>query len=788
MAMSWITLYPQWYVDERQRMECHYPEFWVDEAALAAGQLIYYGELVVRPTRGVVKHPVRVLYPEGTPFEPPVVVPLRILPKAKDGEKIGQVHVQMLDHRHQMPNGALCLFQRETRAVPGGDVVRGIDALKRAEQWFLGQHTGHWPPDSAESELEAHFLYAGDVLLGDVFFSSTINGKGRFFMVPDWHRLPDSVVGLYPMIVTAITEEAYFVKVFDARQDLSRIYPWIQDHLWSPDQITNMETTDSHDATKVQTGVWWSLSHEPRPFHDGAGLLRELASMADNDDAWSMVSSALGAEMSLSSHHFIGLKYPGRHDDVEWLVLFMRRERGENRLLAKNDIDKRKEFEKSPVGCLRVHSARPRELGFRNTGVVSEAIHDKVVALIGLGALGSTVAELLAKAGVGKFRLCDCDQLSTGNVARHIGGIHEFGAAKTRVVMTRLLEINPYLQFSERDVITGSAVSSLDQLFRFMDGADLIVATTADESVESIINQVAVIGDKTVIYGRALRQGRMGRAFLVRPGKDACRSCLAKYARKGRRGEEVPVDWIEVTESEEDALLHECGRPVIPASAIDMSFAASLAARVALDVLEGSDGDTNHWLWSRLPAPEVDVRLDRELATLTGHLEPIVGCSACQEPDVASLLLSEASRDTIISTTQASLNAETCGVLIGFINEARQAVVLRATGPGPNAQRSRSGCARDVEYIQQQLDSTAMELRSRGVYIGEWHSHLVPDPEPSPTDVESLLGISMAPNYLTHCPVMLIVGLDPRTGKVEKLKSWAFPIGGRVYSIAVDVG
>jgi integrative and conjugative element protein (TIGR02256 family) len=786
--MSWITLYPQWYVEERGRMAHHYPEFWVDEACLTAGELIYYGELVVRPTGGTVKHPVQMRYPEGTPFEPPVVVPLRFLPETNGGKRNRQVP-QMLDHRHQMPHGALCLFQRGTRAVPGGDVVRGIDALRRAQQWFLGVHTGHWPPDSAESELEAHFRYATDVLLSGVFYSPEIDGAGQFFMVPDWRRLVDSrVEGICPMIVTAITEETDIVKVFDARKDLSRIYPWIQDRLWSPDKVAGIDKIGSNEVGKIEKGYWWSLPQEPRPFHDGRGLLRELSPIADDGDAWPVVSSTLRGEISLARNHFIGLRYPGRRGNVEWLMLLMIRGEREDRLLAKKDTVKRAEFERSPVFCLHVHSARPAELRLRNTGVISDVIQNKVVALIGLGALGSTVAELLAKAGVSKLRLCDCDQLSTGNVARHVGGLNEFGAPKTRVVMRRLFEINPYLRFADGDVITGSAVSSLDELARFMEAADLIVSTTADEGVESIINQVAVLHQKTVIYGRSLRRGSMGRVFLVRPGTDACKGCLASYARSSRQGKEVPNDWIDVIESEDDALLHECGRPVIPASAIDMSFVAALIARVALDVLEGNDGDTNHWLWSRLSAPEVDARLDRELCTFAGRLKPTFCCSACQEPDVVRLFLSEVSRDTIVSTTESSLNAETCGVLIGFVDDERRAVALRATRPGPRAERSREGCIRDTGYIQQELESAAFELGSRGVYIGEWHSHLVSDPEPSPMDIESLLGISMAPNYLTRCPVMLIVGLDPSTGKVAGIKSWAFPIGGRVYPIPIDIG
>ena len=71
----------------------------------------------------------------------------------------------------------------------------------------------------------------------------------------------------------------------------------------------------------------------------------------------------------------------------------------------------------------------------------------------------------------------------------------------------------------------------------------------------------------------------------------------------------------------------------------------------------------------------------------------------------------------------------------------------------------------------------------KGVYIGEWHSHLNKIPAPSPKDIESLFGISAAPNYLTRCPVLVITGLNPENKKVINMCSSVFPIGGRIYNI-----
>ena len=246
MTDSWITLYPQWYVQERQALAKHYPRFQVYEPALKNGKLILFGELEVRPAGGTVKHPIVLEYPGATPFEKPMVTPLDSVPEV---ERTGKLKAppapRFFDQRHQMPGGQLCLFQRETR-LPGGDIVSGLQSLARAEQWFLGHHTGHWPPDSAESELEMHFVPTRDVLVGESFFREDIVGHGRFYMVPDLRRSIDSANGqiddAHPTIVTTLTRENGLIRVFDARTDVSNIFPWIKAEFWDPAKIAELET------------------------------------------------------------------------------------------------------------------------------------------------------------------------------------------------------------------------------------------------------------------------------------------------------------------------------------------------------------------------------------------------------------------------------------------------------------------------------------------------------------------------------------------------------------------
>lgn len=791
MNTSWITLYPQWYVSERNLIARSYPHFRVDEGLLDKGTLCYYGELIVRPSGGARRHPVQLHYPQATPFELPIVTPLKALPEFDDKGVVNKRPIaEFYDRRHQMPRGALCLFQRETRGPQGGESIQVIDVLRRAERWFLGLHTGHWPPDSYESELEPHFLYGGDVLLTKTFYSREIGGAGEFYMVRDMRRFVDGVsFEEPPLIVTAITQSTgSFQSVFDAREDLENIFPWIRNEAWNPEAIAESHAKGKqNDAWNLVTehGYWWALPGEPQPFRSGQGLLRELEKVAPEGDAWKMLCTTLGPELTTFRKHFFALRYPGRDHEFEWLVLYMPEQAKPTAdgglLLASDDGEKRRVFENTPVACYRVHGARPDELHLRNTTVVTTRVRQKTVALIGLGALGSKIAELLAQAGVRNFRLCDPDNLGTGNVSRHIGGLSDFGARKTRIVSTRLFDINPYLTIDE--VRNASAVSSLDDLTAFIGPADITISTTADENAESAINQVAVLNRKTVLYGRALRRASMGRVFLVRPGTDPCKACLGRYAAASRDAAQSPQDWIEISERHEDTLLHECGRPVIPASAVDLSFIAALISRTALNYLEERELPANHWIWSSEPATEVDHRLDRSLSTLPFTLSRHAHCPICQEPEVRAVVLSDEAREFITAEAQSSISMETGGILLGFVDAERQAVVLRATGPGPKATKSSSCFDRDVDFVQGELQKAMKELGSKGVYLGEWHSHLDPDPQPSPRDITSMCGIAAATNYATRCPVLLIAGINPKTAGIAALKSWSFPLGGRIYPI-----
>jgi integrative and conjugative element protein (TIGR02256 family) len=783
---GWYTRYPQWFAAEIKALRRVFPQFRLDEGPLHEGNVVLYGELVVRPSGGAKRHAVKIVFPDNSPYAFPIVFPIEEMPFFDQyGAARSNPKPKMFDHRHQMPSGALCLFQYETRVEDGGESISVVDVLRRAESWFLAHATGRWPPDSRESELQSHFLRTeAGILLSQTFFSERLKGHGEFFAVYDIHRLFVGRTNYQPpLIMTAATNMTGIVEIIDARADLKHIFPWLTNDAWSPEEFVTAQERQRKQKGKVDfgdveriSGHWWELPSEPSVFRNGEGLLRVLSETAADCDEWQMVSSALATDLTLKKQQYIGLCYPGRSGDREWLILVvesgMQEIHGEPALQTENW--KRKRFEQARVRCIAAHGLTPKDMRFRNQSVIASEIIEKSVALFGMGALGSKVAELLAQAGVSRFKLCDGDRLNVGNVARHIGSLTECGAPKTEVVSRRIWEVNPYA------VIDGltSHISPVGQAAQdFFSEVDLIICTIADEGTEAGFNDLAIAINVPVIYGRALRRAEMGRVFLVRPGQDACKTCLSMISKRGDPA------WIAISERPEDVLLHECGRPVIAGSAVDLSFVASMISRLALDTLEGRNADSNHLVWSLKRADDVSKQLRDPFSVVRAAFLPQPGCPTCCPSVILNVVIPDAVKASMVAETESCPTTETGGILIGKI-KGNTAVIERATGPGPHAVKTPTRFERDIEFTQSELDASATGSNP-SFYLGEWHSHLVASPEPSPRDILSMQGIAESRNYSTECPVMIICGFDTTTSRIGEVKAWVFPVSSSMRLVTI---
>jgi hypothetical protein len=113
-------------------------------------------------------------------------------------------------------------------------------------------------------------------------------------------------------------------------------------------------------------------------------------------------------------------------------------------------------------------------------GRLPDAVRDSSIAVLGVGALGSVVCELLVRAGVRNVALVDGDVLESGNVNRHVATLVDVGKYKVPVVAQRLRQISPTVRVAEINDMLPSDVQAVEKLF---DEFDIIIDCTSSDGV-----------------------------------------------------------------------------------------------------------------------------------------------------------------------------------------------------------------------------------------------------------------------------------------------------------------
>lgn len=88
----------------------------------------------------------------------------------------------------------------------------------------------------------------------------------------------------------------------------------------------------------------------------------------------------------------------------------------------------------------------------RNVKGTSEKLKEAKVCILGLGGLGSNVAVLLARSGIGSLKLVDFDTVEASNLNRQQYRISHIGIKKTEAMKSIIREINPFVEVDILDI------------------------------------------------------------------------------------------------------------------------------------------------------------------------------------------------------------------------------------------------------------------------------------------------------------------------------------------------
>ncbi len=147
-------------------------------------------------------------------------------------------------------------------------------------------------------------------------------------------------------------------------------------------------------------------------------------------------------------------------------------------------------------------------------------LSDSRVAIIGLGGLGSVMAEGLARAGVGNLVVVDRDVLELSNLQRQaLYCEDDIGKAKAELVEEKISRINSEVSVESHVVEVGSK-----NIEKLIDGTDIVLDATDNMKTRFILNDACVKHGIPWVYTSIL--GTYGMTMDVVPGKGLCLRCL----------------------------------------------------------------------------------------------------------------------------------------------------------------------------------------------------------------------------------------------------------------------
>lgn len=276
----------------------------------------------------------------------------------------------------------------------------------------------------------------------------------------------------------------------------------------------------------------------------------------------------------------------------------------------------------------------------RLRGVVDlERLERAHVAVLGVGAIGGTVALELARAGVGTLTLIDNDVLATGNLARHVGELSQVGLPKTCAVAEQIRRRFPGTTINER--FAGGQIVNLlshyDELVELAKNVDAVAVCVGNDNLHRFVNQALLEADRLGVYAWVGPDAVAGRVIRITPGESGCYWCYEHWVEDVQR--EHFVQLPRIADVNALPLDYGCNTPAIPGSSFDHGRIAFAQTRQVLQVVLGANGmypydETPHMVLTNRPLAGI-TESDFERSITYARIQKVPYCPVCGTRDAA---------------------------------------------------------------------------------------------------------------------------------------------------------
>ena len=138
---------------------------------------------------------------------------------------------------------------------------------------------------------------------------------------------------------------------------------------------------------------------------------------------------------------------------------------------------------------------KEEDLFKRNVKDIAKKLKKAKVCILGLGGLGSNVAVLLARSGIGYLKLIDFDVVEASNLNRQQYRISHIGIKKTEAIKTIIKEINPFVEIDTLDIKVDR-----ENILSIVGDVEIVIeAFDVAETKAMAIEELLINGDKKLV-------------------------------------------------------------------------------------------------------------------------------------------------------------------------------------------------------------------------------------------------------------------------------------------------
>lgn len=151
-----------------------------------------------------------------------------------------------------------------------------------------------------------------------------------------------------------------------------------------------------------------------------------------------------------------------------------------------------------------------------------QRLSQSTALVVGLGALGSVIANTLARSGVGTLRIVDRDYIEWNNLQRQVIYTEE----DVRQRLPKAIAAAKHLAAANSDIRIEAEISDVDHrnIERLCQGVDVIVDGTDNFEVRFLLNDASLKLGIPWIYGGCI--GAEGQTLTILPDNGPCLRCV----------------------------------------------------------------------------------------------------------------------------------------------------------------------------------------------------------------------------------------------------------------------